>query len=43
MSATVSRPAPEQVAKRAREIMSAIQLDPEFPEFTAAALKYDEA
>ena len=43
MSATVPRPAPEQVAKRAREIMSAIQLDPEFPEFTAAALKYDDA
>ncbi|WP_019055035.1 hypothetical protein [Streptomyces prunicolor] len=43
MSATVSRPAPKQVAERARQIMSAIESDPEFPAFSAAALAYDEA
>ncbi|MEW1719851.1 hypothetical protein [Streptomyces sp. NPDC093109] len=43
MSDTISRPAPEQVAERAREIVSAIQADPEYDAFTAAALKYDEA
>ncbi|MFJ2558751.1 MULTISPECIES: hypothetical protein [unclassified Streptomyces] len=43
MSDTISRPTPERVADRAREIMSAIQADPEFDAFTAAALKYDEA
>lgn len=43
MSATLFRPAPEQVAERARRIMSAIEIDPEFDDFTAAALAYDEA
>ncbi|WP_371800865.1 hypothetical protein OHA38_20290 [Streptomyces sp. NBC_01732] len=41
MSSTL--PAPERVAERAKEIMSAIEADPEFSAFTAAALKYDEA
>jgi hypothetical protein len=40
---TYSRPAPEQVARRATEIMEAIDADPEFGDFTEAALKYDEA
>ncbi|KPI09493.1 hypothetical protein OK074_3299 [Actinobacteria bacterium OK074] len=41
MSATL--PAPETVAERAKEIMSAIEADPEFGAFTTAALKYDDA
>ncbi|MFF0028830.1 hypothetical protein ACFYS7_11605 [Streptomyces avermitilis] len=40
---TPALPAPEQVAQRAQEIIVAIEADPEFGAFTAAALKYDEA
>ncbi|WP_406399724.1 hypothetical protein OH805_11680 [Streptomyces sp. NBC_00879] len=36
-------PSPERVAERAKKIMTAIEADPEFGAFTAAALKYDEA
>lgn len=44
MSTTIpALPAAEKVAARAKEIMSAIEADPEFSDFTAAALKYDEA
>lgn len=35
-------PAAEIVAKRAREILSAIEVDPDFPAFVAATLKYDK-
>lgn len=35
-------PAAENVAARAKEILSAIEADPEFPAFVAASLKYDE-
>lgn len=40
---TPSLPAAEDVAERARQIMSAIEADPEFGAFAAAALKYDDA
>lgn len=40
---TPALPAAEDVAARARQIMAAIEADPEFDAFTAAALKYDEA
>lgn len=44
MSTTIpALPAADAVAARAKEIMSAIEADPEFSDFTAAALKYDEA
>lgn len=39
---TQALPAAERVAERANEILSAIQSDPEFPDFSAASLKYDE-
>ncbi|MCX5153725.1 hypothetical protein OG914_06835 [Streptomyces sp. NBC_00291] len=42
-NATPNLPAVEDVAARARQIMSAIEADPEFDAFTAAALKYDDA
>ncbi|MEV5506808.1 hypothetical protein [Streptomyces orinoci] len=42
MNATPSLPAPEKVAGRAQEILSAILADPEFDAFAAASLKYDE-
>ncbi|WEB42683.1 hypothetical protein MOV08_27830 [Streptomyces yunnanensis] len=41
MNAT-SLPAPEKVAARATEILSAILADPEFDAFATASLKYDE-
>ncbi|MFF2522413.1 hypothetical protein [Streptomyces liangshanensis] len=43
MTSTGALPAPETVAVRAAEILTAIQSDPEFEAFTAAALAYDEA
>lgn len=35
-------PDPERVAERAREILTAVEADPEFPAFKAASLKYDK-
>jgi hypothetical protein len=42
VNATSARPAPEKVAERAQQILSAILTDPEFAAFAAASLKYDE-
>lgn len=40
MNAVISRPAPEQVAGRANEILAAIKADEEFPAFVTATLQY---
>lgn len=42
MSATLVRPAPEQVAERARDIVRIIEADPEFARLRTACAKYDE-
>lgn len=39
---TVELPSAERVAKRATEILAAVEADQEFPAFVAASLKYDQ-
>ncbi|WP_405795495.1 hypothetical protein [Streptomyces sp. NBC_01506] len=42
MTATISRPAPEQVAGRAQEIFAALEADPEFGRLWASCAKYNK-
>ncbi|GAA2929421.1 hypothetical protein GCM10020221_26520 [Streptomyces thioluteus] len=42
MERSPNLPDPTRVAERAKEILSALKADPEFPAFEAASLKYDE-
>ncbi|GGV73642.1 hypothetical protein GCM10010277_87470 [Streptomyces longisporoflavus] len=42
MSTTLVRPAPEIVARRAREILAIVEADPEFDRLRTACAKYDE-
>ncbi|MFG2498256.1 hypothetical protein ACGFSB_08585 [Streptomyces sp. NPDC048441] len=42
MSATLVRPAPEVVARRAREILAIVEADREFDRLRTACAKYDE-
>lgn len=42
MDTTLVRPAPERVSERAREILSAIEADPEFERLRTGCAKYDK-
>ncbi|GGP68746.1 MULTISPECIES: hypothetical protein [Streptomyces] len=42
VNATLVRPAPERVSERAREILSAIEADPEFERLRTGCAKYDK-
>lgn len=42
MTSTLVRPAPEKVAARARQVLSAIEADPEFERLRTGCAKYDK-